>query len=91
MNITLKVIPDDKSEPYELNVNGRTILVWERAHRQNSFENIANGLRLNDIYGLAYTQAKISGVYTGSQDEFEAANEVEPVGATAPDPTDPAA
>lgn len=90
MKIVIAVTPDE-GDQYEVTVNGRIIVLWERAHVKNSVSKLTEGLRLTDVYSLAFYAARTQGKFAGTQEEFEASVEVEMVADEAADPTSPAA
>lgn len=88
--ITFTVTPDAGDE-YEVEAVSRDILNWERTTKGASFGKLADEQNMADLYKLAYFAAKRSGHFTGTQQEFEASNDLGFEMESEPDPTPPAA
>lgn len=84
-----KVTPDG-GEPFEVHAGSRDVLQWEKTTKGASFGNLADGLKLTDMYKIAHIAAKRQGLYTGSLADFETSVELDFDETEEPDPTRPA-
>ena len=90
--IDVTVIPDG-GEPYEITVQSRDVLVWERTGRGNSFGALMDQISMVAMYHLAWIAARRLGHFAGDLKEFEQTVEVnleETENEGEPDPTPPA-
>lgn len=93
--ITLTIRPDG-GEPYKITATARDVLAWEKTTgSKKSFVDLVNEPTMVDLYRVAHLACWRQGLFTGTQQEFEASCEVtgvaEEVEDEAPDPTQSAA
>lgn len=84
-----KLTPDD-GEQFDVTAGSRDVLVWEKSTKGASFGSIAEGLRITDLYKIAWIASKRLGHFGGTLAEFEAGVELEFEEQPEPDPTRPA-
>lgn len=74
--ITLKITPDN-GEPYTVTATSRYVFAWEKTTKGNkSFLDLINEPTLVDLYRVAHLACWRQGLFTGTQQEFEATCEV---------------
>ncbi len=84
-----KVTPDG-GEQFELTAGSRDVLQWEKTTKGASFGSIAEGLRITDLYKIAWISAKRQNLFDGTLAEFEGGVGLEFEENEEPDPTQPA-
>ncbi|MFI6160393.1 hypothetical protein ACIA59_10635 [Micromonospora haikouensis] len=84
-----KIKPDEGDE-FELTAGSRDVLVWEKTTKGATFGSIAQGLRITDMYKIAWISAKRQNMFDGTLAEFESSVELEFEENEEPDPTRPA-
>lgn len=74
-NIT---VTPDNGNPYEVSVSQRDVLKWEKADSSRSISRAQEeGLRLADLYELAYHASVRTNNFKGTQAKFENEHELE--------------
>lgn len=73
-NVTVQ---PDNGTSYEVSVKQRDVLKWERSTGGNISHAQENGIRLADLYELAYYAAVREGMFKGTLQKFENENELE--------------
>lgn len=90
---TFTVTPDGGA-PYEVTATSRDVLHWERITKGKTALSLAENGSMADLYSVCHLAAQRRGLYSGSRDEFEQTNDIEPhddeEGDGEPDPTPPA-
>ena len=84
-----KLTPEG-GDTFEVTAGSRDVLQWEKTTKGASFGSIANGLKITDLYKIAWIAAKRQDHFTGTLAEFEASVELEFDEQDEPDPTQPA-
>lgn len=86
---TFTVRPDGRDE-FEVKAGTRDVVFWEKTTKGASLSTLQEGLRLTDLYKIAWIAAKRQSLFAGSLDEFETTCELEFEEEEQPDPTRPA-
>lgn len=87
--ISFKVVPDD-AEPYEVTAGSRDIAHWEKTTKGAALIQLKEGLRITDLYKIAWIAARRKSLFAGELAEFEKTCEIEYEEEPEPDPTPPA-
>lgn len=88
---TFSVQQDGVAEPYEVTAKSRDVVVWEKTGRGRYLGQIQEKPSMTALAELAYIAARRAGRFTGTEAEFLAQCDVEPVDdQEAADPTPPA-
>jgi hypothetical protein len=69
-----EVRPDD-GEPYELAIEPRDVLAWERVTKK-SYSALMTNMNVVDMYRMAHLAARKRGLFVGELAEFEATVDV---------------
>lgn len=87
--IRFRVIPDN-GEPYVVVAGARDVTWWEKTTPGAAMAQLSQGLKLSDLYKIAWIAARRQSMFAGDLKEFEATCELEFEEAPEPDPTQPA-
>lgn len=84
-------VKPDQGDAFDVAATTRDVVAWERGGKNRSFSQLANDVRMGDMYALAYTAAKRQGLFDGTLADFETSVDLEFAETDEPDPTRPGA
>lgn len=87
--ITFKVTPDGE-EPYDVKAGSRDIVFWEKTTKGAALIQLREGLKLTDLYKIAWIACRRQSLFAGSLEDFEKNCEIDYEEEPEPDPTPPA-
>lgn len=86
--INFMITPDD-GEPYSLTAGSRDVMFWEKTTKGAALIQLREGLKLTDLYKIAWIAARRQSLFAGSLEEFEKTCELGYEEEPEPDPTPP--
>jgi hypothetical protein len=84
-----KITPDD-GESFEVKATTRDVLKWERTTKGAKFSDIADGMKITDMYKIAWLASGRQNLFNGTLADFEDSVDLEFEEEEEPDPTQPA-
>ena len=70
-------VTPDNGESYKVTAGTRDVLKWERTTKGASLQQLHDGLRITEMYRIAYIAVTRQGLYVGTLAEFEATCELD--------------
>lgn len=86
--INFKVAPDG-GEPYTVKAGARDVTWWEKTTPGAALAQLQSGVKLTDLYKIAWIASRRQSLFAGTLDDFEKTCELEFEEEPEPDPTPP--